>query len=138
MTQSNSQNQIMSTQQPIVFYDGGCSLCQREIHHYQKMKGAETINWINIDQQPELLTRFDITHRNAMQRLHVIDSNGVKKTGAYAFVVIWRNLTAMKWLSIMLEELHLIGLTDRGYSAFAKWRFKRRVHQTSCQINSHT
>lgn len=40
---------------PIVYYDGGCPVCRREIGFYQTCPGAEHIAWQDISQAPELV-----------------------------------------------------------------------------------
>ena len=37
---------------PVVFYDGGCPLCRREIAHYQRIDRERRIQWTDIQQEP--------------------------------------------------------------------------------------
>jgi len=45
-------------QKPVVFYDGGCPLCRREIAHYRRIDGDRQLCWIDIHAQPETLQAY--------------------------------------------------------------------------------
>jgi len=36
------------TQLPMIFFDGECPPCRREIAHYRRLQGAELIEWVDI------------------------------------------------------------------------------------------
>ena len=57
----------------IVFYDGSCPLCQKEIHHYIRRDHTDQLVWDDISKNTELLDKFGITLNEAMRRFHVID-----------------------------------------------------------------
>ena len=60
----------MATERPILFYDGGCPLCRREIAHYRRLDRAGQIHWLDIDAQPERLQRQRVEQQNRQLRLH--------------------------------------------------------------------
>ena len=119
---------------PKVFYDGGCSLCSREINHYRKLDRETSIQWVDISRQPQLLNQTGLTHDQAMQRLHALDEHGQWRIGTDAFLLIWSRLPGYRWLTRLVEPLGLHRLLEPAYNRFASWRIKRRGQQDSCAI----
>jgi len=62
---------------PILFYDGSCPLCKKEINHYVSIDKDKKVDWIDISNDTLLLKQFEISHSAAMKQLHVIDQNGI-------------------------------------------------------------
>lgn len=114
---------------PIVFYDGGCPLCSREINHYRRLDRVDAIQWVNITQEPELLERHGLTRDRAMQRLHVLDQDNQWKTGSYGFALIWSKLPGYRWLSLLLNRFGLLYFLEPLYQRFARWRSKQHKQQ---------
>ena len=75
----------MNLPKTILFYDGGCPLCSREIKHYRRLDSADRIDWIDISRDASLLQAMGVTLETAMARLHVLHRDGWLATGAYAF-----------------------------------------------------
>ena len=63
-------------QKPVVFYDGGCPLCRREIMHYRRIDGDRQLCWVDIHAHPETLQACGLTLAEAMQRMHIMESDG--------------------------------------------------------------
>ncbi|MDJ0832287.1 MAG: DUF393 domain-containing protein [Gammaproteobacteria bacterium] len=116
-----------------VFYDGQCPMCRREIEHYQGLKGADRIDWVDITLSSEVLEQHDLTLDQAMARFHVLDGQGQWQVGAYGFVEMWKQLPAMRWLAILLGKLHLLPVTNWAYKHFARWRLARRCQDDVCK-----
>lgn len=117
---------------PMVFYDGDCPLCRREIAHYRRIDSAERLHWVDATNAPEILDRHALTLEQAMAELHVLDSNGDWQRGIDAFLVIWQQLPGYRWLAKLVTALGLrrpLGLVYRG---FAAWRFRQRCEAGSC------
>ena len=68
-------------QKPVVFYDGGCPLCRREIMHYRRIDDNKQLCWIDIHAHPETLQACGLTLTDAMQRMHVMESDGRMVSG---------------------------------------------------------
>jgi predicted DCC family thiol-disulfide oxidoreductase YuxK len=115
-----------SDAKPVVFYDGGCPYCSREINHYRKLDRRCNIDWVDITKQPQLLDRYGLTKDQAMQRFHVLDQGNQWHIGSYGFALMWSRLPGYRWLSAVLERFGLLGLLDKAYNRFAQWRLKRR------------
>ncbi len=120
-------------QKPIVFYDGGCPLCQREIAHYQRVDYGGRIHWVDITRDTGALAAHGLAFSDAMARLHVLDGEGVWQTGVRAFVAIWTELPRYRWLGRGVQKLKLFSLLELVYTPFARWRYGRRCAEHPCQ-----
>lgn len=118
---------------PVVFFDGGCPLCSKEIAFYQKRSGAKNLEWIDISSQPEQLIHYGISYESAMKRFHVLDHAGSWQTGAWGFVELWSHFDGYRWLSRLLRTTRTIPLADRLYSAFAGRRYRQRCNSSICK-----
>ena len=111
---------------PDVFYDGRCPLCRKEIAHYIRLDRQHKINWIDIWTERELLAEKGIQFEDAMKLLHTIDRDGTIRTGAYSFVLIWRELPYYRRLARVVEMFHLTKALDIAYRRFARRRYRAR------------
>ncbi|GMG84100.1 hypothetical protein LNKW23_33140 [Paralimibaculum aggregatum] len=105
----------------IVYYDGDCPVCRREIGWYRAMRGAGGIAWIDIARAdaalPEgrdraaLLRRFTIARRD-----------GRLVSGAEAFAALWRGLGPTRLLGRLVDRQPFRGLGERLYRLFLRLR----------------
>jgi predicted DCC family thiol-disulfide oxidoreductase YuxK len=117
-----------------VLYDGGCSLCRREIQHYRRLDGAERVEWMDITRNDSLLRSLGIPFETAMERLHVLQRDGKVATGVHAFAVIWDELPRYQALARLVRSLRLLPVLERLYSRFARWRFRQRCAEGACRL----
>ncbi|WP_415888953.1 thiol-disulfide oxidoreductase DCC family protein [Neptuniibacter sp. SY11_33] len=120
---------------PIVFFDGGCPLCKKEIRHYQRVDTDNSIEWVDIYLNPERLSNHKIELNAAMERLHSINSDGEINTGVASFLLIWENLPRYKKIARLLRALKLEPLLEFIYTRFAAWRFKKRCNDQCSPIS---
>ncbi len=105
-----------------VYYDEMCMLCAKEIHHYQKQKGSESIRFVDItsdifDAQAEGVDPF-LVHKI----MHAKSSDGKLHTKIDAFVQIWKVLPKYHWLAALSEKSVIKSMMDLGYVIFAEIR----------------
>lgn len=136
MAQSGSSGvavALVQGQRPTVFFDGGCPLCRREIAHYRRLRGADRLDWRDIHADPDALADAGIPWQAAMERLHVRAGTGAMRTGAHAFVSIWRELAGYRWLARVVSAIPgFVWAMDRVYVVFARWRWRRRCRDGTC------
>ncbi|MBF0264150.1 MAG: DUF393 domain-containing protein [Gammaproteobacteria bacterium] len=111
-------------QKPIVFYDGNCPICSKEINHYKNIPESNALQWVDVHQDELTLTKYGLDKNTALQRFHVLNSRGQWKTGAYAFITIWSQLPRWRILASFIEAIRLTPFIDWCYGYFAKWRNK--------------
>lgn len=107
-----------------VFYDGKCSLCAKEIAHYQSIAPKEQFYFCDITQDSKPFTRLGFDTTTGLKELHVLNRHGSIKIGLDAFITIWRELRGWKYLAWLtnLPIIHFI--LSRVYKGFAAWRYK--------------
>ena len=101
-----------------VFFDGACPVCSKEIAAYQKMSGGNTIDWVDASTCDSTLLGEGLERTDAMQRLHVRDSNGKLISGAAAFIEIWKKLPAFAWLAPLLSLRPVLAVLEFSYRIF--------------------
>lgn len=130
-------NAIRESKKATVFYDGSCPMCSREIKHYRRLKGSESIQWIDAATNVHELEKHGLTRDQAMARFHVLDAKQQWQTGAYGFIELWSHLPAYRWLSNTVSTLKAAPLLDKAYTRFASWRMRRQCKSGQCQIPSN-
>lgn len=122
----------MQHRKTLMFYDGGCPLCSREVTHYRRLDTAQRLECIDITRDMTVLNAFDVSSLQAMARLHVLYRDGRLLDGAYAFAAIWSELPYYRWLARLLRLPGLLTVLDGMYNLFARWRFRRRCREGVC------
>ena len=120
---------------PVVFYDGGCPLCRREIGHYRRLDRDSAVEWVDLWAEPERLRQAGLDTRQAMTRLHVVEVDGRLIGGVPGFVAIWRRLPYSRHLARIVTGLGLLQPLDWAYGRFAAWRFRRRCTSGVCGVD---
>lgn len=131
-TDAGTSGAEKQTQLPIVFYDGGCMLCRREIGYYQRLDRAGRLVWFDISGSGAELEGYGITREQAMARFHVLDGLGRWQTGAWGFAELWSHLPYFRAVGRLVRWLRLEAPTDFVYRHFARWRLRRRCASGSC------
>jgi predicted DCC family thiol-disulfide oxidoreductase YuxK len=107
---------------PIVYFDGGCPLCTREIAFYRRRAGMEdAIVWQDVMSESERVTD-DLDRDAALARFHVRRVDGVLLSGAEAFIHLWRLTPGFGWLGAILSVPPLPAIAELGYRGFLKIR----------------
>ncbi len=122
----------------IVFYDGACPTCQKEIRHYRKLKSLKPIDWQDISGHCPKLEQHGIDKEEAMKRFHVIGDHGVIAQGAEAFLALWRALPGYRHLANTIELCHLQGLLEWAYRGFARRRYRQACLRTDKRCSADT
>lgn len=135
-TQAHVSAQNTDPARPMVFYDGGCPLCRREIAHYRRIDRAERLIWVDAANEPETLARHALSLEQAMIELHVLDAAGCWQRGVDAFLVIWQQLPAYGWLAKMVTVLGLGRPLGFVYRHFAAWRYRHRCGTGNCTTSA--
>lgn len=109
-----------------VYYDGACPVCRREIAHYRRLRGAESIAWIDAATCDEAALGPDLDRARALARFHVRDADGGLASGPQAFVAIWRRLPAFAWLAPLASSRPVLALLEVAYAWFLRARRRWR------------
>jgi len=108
--------------QPVVYYDGACPLCTKEIAFYRRRPGMnDAITWCDVasgDGPPA----SDLDTEAALARFHMRKADGELVSGARAFIALWKITPAFRWLGRVLSVPPLPLIAEIGYRAFLKSR----------------
>jgi predicted DCC family thiol-disulfide oxidoreductase YuxK len=115
-----------------VFFDNSCSICRREINHYQSIDSKSSIKWVDISDKDCDLTQYGINRLSAMNVFHVIDNNGNVHKGENAFILLWSVLPAWRVLAKIFQFKPLKALLAYFYRQFSRWRFRKQCENGVC------
>ncbi len=100
-----------------VLYDGRCPLCRREIAYYRRLPALESIEWLDVSLEQQRLPA-GITRCDALQRFHIVSSQGEVWHGARAFLRLWRALPGWRYLGYSFALPPLPSLLELAYRGF--------------------
>ncbi len=106
----------------IVYYDGGCPVCTREMGVYQRMRGADTLLWADASTCELAALGGDLTREAALARLHVRQPDGRLYSGARAFAALWSALPATRWAGQIAGLPGIVHVLEWGYRGFLNVR----------------
>jgi predicted DCC family thiol-disulfide oxidoreductase YuxK len=109
-------------ERPIVYYDGGCPVCSREIKIYRARPGQDSFAWVDVTQADDAALGPGLSRSAAMARMHVRRADGIVVSGAAAFAEIWRGMPGLKWLGTLLGIPPFGALAECGYLIFLRVR----------------
>lgn len=113
----------------IVFFDGGCPLCRREIGLYQRLSSANssnTVGWVDVNseavQSGENPLPDGLSQSQALARFHVAklstSSDPQLLSGAAAFVALWQRVPGWRWLGFVGALPGVTALLELAYRFF--------------------
>lgn len=105
-----------------VYYDGACPLCRREIAFYRDLKGADTIDWVNVANCNDEDIPANVSRTQLLGRFHIQMPDQSVKSGAAAFVEIWQNLPAFRPFARLAQLPGAMPVLEVGYRFFLKFR----------------
>jgi predicted DCC family thiol-disulfide oxidoreductase YuxK len=105
-----------------VYFDGACPVCRREIAHYRRQSGSESIAWVDASSCDEAALGPGLDRSVVLSRFYVRNADGTLTSGAAAFVAIWRRLPAFAWLAALASSRPVLVLLEAGYSIFLRVR----------------
>ncbi len=122
----------------ILFYDGLCPLCSREMDHYRKRVKDGSVSFVDITDPT-----FDAApHGLDLARLHRVMHVKVGdevRSGMDAFLAIWDVVPGYRWLAWLARLPGIHVLMTAGYHLFARvrpWLPRRR--RTTCESGTCT
>jgi predicted DCC family thiol-disulfide oxidoreductase YuxK len=105
-------------QQLIVWYDGACPLCVREIALMRKLDWRKAIDFRDIAPENAVCPADRLL---MLARLHASE-NGVLLDGAAAFAAMWRAIPLLRPLGLLARNARVLHALERLYVRFLKIR----------------
>jgi demethoxyubiquinone hydroxylase (CLK1/Coq7/Cat5 family)/predicted DCC family thiol-disulfide oxidoreductase YuxK len=116
--------------QSVVYFDGSCGLCSKEIAHYQKLDSSRSDRkflWLNVaTASDDDLLKHGLQRDEAMAVMHVRNGRtGEMETGINAFAAMWARLPYFWPLLSLLVRLPVVShVLQAAYLYWAKHRHK--------------
>jgi predicted DCC family thiol-disulfide oxidoreductase YuxK len=107
---------------PIVYFDGACPVCTREIALYRRQPGADGVCWVDVSDCSGASLGADLSREAALARLHVRRADGSLVSGARAFVALWAALPRTAGLARALGSAPALAVLEGGYRGFLRVR----------------
>jgi predicted DCC family thiol-disulfide oxidoreductase YuxK len=110
-----------------IWYNTRCPVCDAGID-FQRNRllaavRAGTIEFKDINEQPDALVHFGATLDDIRRRLHATDETGRLIVGADVAVALWRLTPGQGWLAALSGNRVTLPFTRFFYDRFADWLF---------------
>ena len=103
----------------IIWHDGGCPLCRREIALMRRLDRRGKIDFVDVMQLPEALCPID--RATMLARFHASET-GQLLIGAAAFAAMWRAIPLLRPLGLAARSPWLLAKLERLYLPFLRLR----------------
>lgn len=113
----------------MVWFDGGCPLCQREIALMRRLDRRQTITFVDVS-DPAMCESCPLERATLLARFHAAE-DGVMLSGAAAFAAMWRAIPLLRPLGLLARNRLVLALLEQAYLRFLKLRpsLQRRLAQ---------
>lgn len=102
----------------LVWYDGGCPLCRREIALMRRLDARGAIRFVDVD-RADAACPID---RGALLRRFHAREDGRIVSGAEAFAAMWRAIPLLRPLGLLARNRFTLACLERCYLAFLRVR----------------
>lgn len=102
----------------LVWYDGGCPLCLREIALMRRLDRAGAIDFSDVSAGD---SACPIDRADLLARFHARE-DGVLLSGAAAFAAMWRAIPLLRPFGLAARNPLVLGLLERAYRRFLRVR----------------
>ena len=122
----------MTTTLVIVYYDGQCPLCSREIAHYRAVTKGESVSFVDIAAADFDAVQHGVDLAQARQVLHVKVGDKMQ-TGIDAVIGMWQAIPRYRWLARFTRLPGIHAIAGLSYRIFARFRpYLQRRHRHNC------
>lgn len=102
----------------IVWHDGGCPLCAREVAFFRRLDRSGAIEFVDLT---DAAKDCPINREAMLKRFHARE-NGVLLSGAAAFAAMWRAVPVLRPLGLIARLPGVLPLLEGGYRIFLRAR----------------
>ena len=102
----------------IIWYDGGCPLCTREIALMRKLDKRKAITFVDAKTE-DLICPID--RSDLLSRFHARE-DGKMLSGAAAFAAMWRAIPGLRPLGLIARNRIVLAVLEFLYGGFLKIR----------------
>jgi predicted DCC family thiol-disulfide oxidoreductase YuxK len=102
----------------VIWYDGACPLCQREIALMRRLDKRSAISFVDVADQ---LTICPIDRAALLARFHALE-DGKLLSGAAAFAAMWRAIPMLRPIGLLARNSIILTALDYLYTLFLRVR----------------
>jgi predicted DCC family thiol-disulfide oxidoreductase YuxK len=102
----------------VIWYDGACPLCTREIALMRKLDNGNAITFVDAATD-EVVCPID--RNDLLSRFHASE-DGRMLSGAAAFAAMWREIPTLRPLGIVARNSFVLAVLEYLYGRFLKIR----------------
>jgi len=103
----------------IVWYDGGCPLCRREISWMRRLDRRRSIEFVDVSSDRPTVCPVDRT--TLLARFHASE-DGRMLSGAAAFAAMWRAIPLLRPLGLAARWPLVLSGLEAAYGFFLRLR----------------
>lgn len=103
----------------IVWHDGNCPLCRREIALMRRLDWRGAIDFVDVARAPAV--DCPINPADLLARFHASE-DGRLLSGAAAFAAMWRAIPLLRPLGLAARAPWLLAMFERLYVLFLRFR----------------
>jgi predicted DCC family thiol-disulfide oxidoreductase YuxK len=103
----------------IVWFDGGCPLCRREIAVMRRLDRAGAIQFLDVASGDEGTCPVD--RAELLARFHALE-DGRLVSGAAAFAAMWRAIPVLRPVGLLARNPLALRVLEAAYRAFLRVR----------------
>ena len=119
----------------LVWFDGACPLCRREIALMRWLDRRNSIAFVDVSQAATLDSASCPIDRSVLlARFHALE-DGTVVSGAAAFAVMWRAIPLLRPLGLAARKASVLAGLERLYGLFLRVRPRlQRVARRLCTL----
>jgi predicted DCC family thiol-disulfide oxidoreductase YuxK len=102
----------------LVWFDGGCPLCRREIALMRRLDSRRAITFVDVAAEG---AACPIDRGALLARFHALE-NGEILSGAAAFAAMWRAIPLLRPLGLAARNPLVLAMLERLYRNFLRLR----------------
>ncbi|WP_083590369.1 DUF393 domain-containing protein [Aurantimonas sp. 22II-16-19i] len=103
----------------IVWHDGSCPLCRREIALMRRLDRRGAITFVDATSAED--SSCPVDRADLLARFHASE-DGKLLSGAAAFAAMWRQIPMLRPLGLAARSPAVLALLERGYRRFLRIR----------------
>lgn len=103
----------------IVWHDGSCPLCRREIALMRRLDRRGAITFVDATSAED--SSCPVDRADLLARFHASE-DGKLLSGAAAFAAMWRQIPMLRPLGLAARSPVVLGLLEGGYRRFLRIR----------------
>lgn len=109
-----------------VYYDGACPRCRRDRIRYERWAGeaGDKVEWFDITNRDETLRQCGIDPSKALRELHVRDDNGRIHRELDAYILLMRQVSALRPLAMLIGLPGIRQILSRFYRTWVLRRLR--------------